>query len=217
MKKYLIRLFIIIAVFQIHPVVAKTIQVESLEYLSTENPPCELSVRFLDSITFDDDFRLYEGLIVKGKITDVKDPKRLKRDAKFSFIPISYINCSGEEFIITNHYRAKYTTQLDKGQLAKSAALGVGGYFVKGLSQGYSLVEGMVKNQEGNRIKSGVVSVYKNSPLSYVEKGEDLVIEPNEVFILNFKLKSDEEIESEYEAKNKPNYEYTIIEDTESE
>ena len=45
----------------------------------------------------------------------------------------------------------------------------------------------MIKNEDGNRIESGVKKVYKDSPLSYVEKGEELNIRPNDKFYLIFK------------------------------
>ena len=126
----------------------------------------------------------------------------MKRNASFSFVPISYRNSSGETIEIRGYYPAKYTTKLNKGQLAKTAALGVGSFFVKGLSLGYSAVEGAIKNEKDNRFKSSVNEVYEDSPFSYVEKGGEIVIKKDQVFYLNFKVK-DEPDEDEL-----PNYEY---------
>lgn len=94
----------------------------------------------------------------------------MKRDATFTFVPLYYTNTVKNVVRINGYFPAKYTTKLDKGELAKSAALGVGSYFVKGLSIGYSAVEGAVKNEDENRIKSGAKAAYESSPFSYVEK-----------------------------------------------
>lgn len=180
-------------------VFAKAIPVEALSDFSTENPPVVYSVKILDNIDLSPTLSLKEGNIVEGKIVDVISPRRLKRNATFTFIPEKFENSAGSLTEIKGYYPAKYTTKLNKGQIAKSAALGVGSYFIKGLSIGYSAVEGAVKNEKDNRFKSTVNSVYENSPLSYVEKGEELVIKKGQFFLLNFKIEDDE---------NLPNYEY---------
>ena len=113
-------------------------------------------------------------------------PKRLKRNAKFSFKPEWYIDTNGSKHNLNETVKATYTTTLNKVQLAKKAVLGVGNHFVKGLSMGVAAVEGVVENEEGNRLKSGAKSVYDASPLSYSEKGKDIVINENEIFYLKF-------------------------------
>ena len=87
---------------------------------------------------------------------------------------------------VSQDITASYTEPIDKGQAAKNAALGVGNYFVKGLSMGVAAVEGAVKNEEDNRLKSSVVSVYEASPLSLANKGEDIEIKQSQVFYLKF-------------------------------
>lgn len=76
---------------------------------------------------------------------------------------------------------------------------------MKGLSIGYSAVEGAIKNEKDNRFKSSVNEVYQDSPLSYVEKGAELIIEKGQVFFLNFKTKDD------VPEEDLPNYEYTEL------
>jgi hypothetical protein len=185
------------------PVWAKTIPVQAMNNLSTENPPSTYSVRILDEITLDKDLVLKVDDIVHGEIVDVKDPKRLKRDATFTFIPKSITSTNGQVVKISNSYLAKYTTQIDKAQLAQTIALGVGSYFVKGLSIGVNAVEGMVKNEQDNRLKSGLVSAYEGSPLSYVQKGQEIEILKEQVFFLNFQVNN--------EMYDEPNYEYTKL------
>ena len=180
------------------PVFAKTVAVEAMSGFTTENPPREMSVKLLEDIVLDDNTTLAADYVIDGKIVDVTDPKRLKRNATFTFVPVSYKDKNG----IKAYCPAKYTTKINKGELAKSVGLGVGSFFVKGLSLGYSAVEGAIKNEQDNRFKSSVTNVYNDSPLSYVEKGEELVIEKEQVFFLNFKLKDD------VEEDDAPNYEY---------
>ena len=62
----------------------------------------------------------------------------------------------------------------------------MGNHFVKGISSGFYAVEGAVKNEEGNRLKSAAENVYENSVFSYAEKGEQLHIAPNTCFGLKF-------------------------------
>ena len=184
------------------PVFAKTVAVEAMSGFTTEDPPREMSVKLLEDIVLDDNTTLAADYVIDGKIVDVTDPKRLKRNATFTFVPVSYKDKNGKVSQIKAYCPAKYTTKINKGELAKSVGLGVGSFFVKGLSLGYSAVEGAIKNEQDNRFKSSVTNVYNDSPLSYVEKGEELVIEKEQVFFLNFKLKDD------VEEDDAPNYEY---------
>ena len=70
---------------------------------------------------------------------------------------------------------------------------------------GYSAVEGAIKNEKDNRFKSSVNAVYEDSPFSYVKKGGEIVIQNQQVFFLNFKVKD------EPDEEDKPNYEYTEL------
>lgn len=204
MKKFCWTIFLLLIILS-QPVLAKPIAVEALSDFTTENPPKEMSIKLLEDIAVDDTLTIKAETIVDGNVVDVTDPKRLKRNASFTFVPTSYKNERGQVVVIKNYYHAKYTTKVNKGQLAKSAALGVGNFFVKGLSIGYSAVEGAIKNEKDNRFKSSVTEVYQDSPLSYVEKGEELVIEKGQLFFLNFRTKDD------VPEEDKPNYEYTEL------
>ena len=204
MKKFCWTIFLFLIMLS-QPVLAKPIAVEALSDFTTENPPKEMSIKLLEDIAVDDTLTIKAETIVDGNVIDVTDPKRLKRNASFTFVPTSYKDERGQVVVIKNYYPAKYTTKVNKGQLAKSAALGVGNFFVKGLSIGYSAVEGAIKNEKDNRFKSSVTEVYQDSPLSYVEKGEELVIEKGQLFFLNFRTKDD------VPEEDKPNYEYTEL------
>ena len=204
MKKILYLLVLIFGLL-CQPVLAKTVAVEALNDFSTENPSARMSVKILEDLAIDDNVVFSEGTVVDGKVVDVTDPKRLKRDATFTFVPLSYVDKNGKTIDVKGYYPAKYTTKLNKGELAKNVGLGVGNFFVKGLSLGYSAVEGAVKNEKDNRFKSSVTEVYKDSPFSYVEKGGEIAIEKHQLFYLNFKSKEDED------NADLPNYEYTPL------
>lgn len=196
MKKFIYTL-IALMFLQISSLAA-TIKVESLSDFSTENPAKSLTVKAVTSLELDD-ISIQPNYILTGNIVDVKPPKRLKRDARFSFELTHYADESGNFYSVKKGIKGKYTNKFDYKHAAKSAALGVGSYFVTGLSSGYYAVEGAVKNEEDNRLKSSVVSVYENSPLSYVEKGEHLNISKNQIFILKFKLKDEEDTDDDYD------------------
>ena len=190
MKKVLFKLFLSIAICSFGVAVyAETMQVMSLSDFTTENPSEYIEVQIYNDIQLDEDLSLRSGYQVKGKVVDVVSPKRLKRDAKFSIIPVSYKDFNGVEHPIEKEHVGKYSPKfdIDKGQLAKDATLAVGNHFVKGLSLGYHAVEGAVKNEEGNRLKSSVVSIYESTPLSYANNGEEIVIKKNDFFSFKFK------------------------------
>lgn len=185
---------------------SKTVEVESLNDFTTANPPASISVKLLEPLELTSEIVLDSGVKVYGSLIDVVSPKRLKRNASFSFKPEYYFTSDGEKHSIDVDVIASYTVPVDKGKLAKNTALGVGNFFVKGLSMGVAAVEGAVKNDEDNRIKSSAVSVYEASPFSYAEKGEDLDIKTSQIFYLKFpnpKKNDDEEIKGQ-------NYTYTI-------
>ena len=141
-----------------NPAFAKTFTVEACSDFSTDDPPEYFTVKVLNEIVFDSKLTVPANALIKGKIENIKNPKRLKRNAVFTFLPVEY-EYNGVTNTIEKAYPAKYTTILNKKDLAKSAVLGVGNHFIKGLSMGVSAIEGAVQNKEGNRFKSSVNEV----------------------------------------------------------
>ena len=149
--------------------------------------------------------------VLHCNVVKITNPKRGKRAASFTVCPVSYTS-EGETKPISGNFYGKYSTNVlskeelknvDAMKVGKKAAISVGNHFVKGIAPAIAMAEGMVKNEEGNRIQSGVKQVYKDSPLSYVEKGKDLVIEPGDSFYLVFKpskSRNSQEIAAEVEA-----------------
>ncbi len=200
MKKIL--LLSVILLISIMPVNAETLQVQALSEFNTENPPASIEVKAVSDMDLDEELLIMDGYILKGNLVDVVSPKRLKRDATFSIVLTEYTDNNGQKHIIPpdgKQFKGKFTTGIDYKHAAKSAALSVGNFFVKGLSLGYAAVEGAVKNEDGNRIKSSAHSVYESTPLSYVEKGEDILIAKDQVFCLKFKVKNPKKDENSEE------------------
>lgn len=210
MKKKLILLSVLLLGLQ--PVMAKNIKVQAMSDFSTANPPETWSLKVVeDVVTKDDSYVIPAGSVINGKITNVTDPKRLKRNATFTFIPVSLYDAGKKQtFHIEQNVQGKYSSMSDvsAGSLAKSGAIFVGNKLVDGVfGPGVAIVEGAVKNEHGNRAKSAAVSLYESTPLSYANKGKEMEIKKDQIFIMNFKTKDDET-----EERNKPNYEYTIEE-----
>ena len=95
MKKKFIYLFMLFGLLS-QPVFARAVSVQAVEDFTTEKPPEVMYVKILEDITLDETLSFKNGEIVEGKIVDVTDPKRLKRNATFSFVPVRYKNLNGE-------------------------------------------------------------------------------------------------------------------------
>lgn len=185
-KKFCLGFLVLLIAGMYDVAMAKTVEVEALEPFTTANPPSSIRIKLLNKLELTNNLTIEPGSEMSGSLVDVESPKRLKRNAKFSFRPNWYIDESGERKIIHESIIASYTTTLDGTQLAKKAVLGVGNHFVKGLTVGVAAVEGAVENETGNRIKSGAKSVYEATPFSYANKGQDIQIDKNQVFYLKF-------------------------------
>ncbi len=185
MKKLSILLLFIF--FAVNPVFAEIMGVQSIGSISTETPKAIFKLKVIKDCTLDG-ISLKEGYILEGKMVSVTKPKRLKKDATFTFGPSDYYDLENNKHHFPKLYIGTYSPKFEinaKG-VAKSAVLSVGNHFVKGISSGFYAVEGAVKNEEGNRLKSAAENVYENSVFSYVEKGEQLHIAPNTCFGLKF-------------------------------
>ena len=172
---------------------AQTVKVTALDTISTVEPASKISVKLDQTLQVTNEQFLSSDVILIGKLTDVKQPSRLKKDAKFSFEAYEYKDLEGQAHKIDPHIVAKYAKPLDKKSLAKNAALSAGGLVVKGFSTEVAAISGAIKNEQGNRLKSSAVSVYENSPLSYFKKGNEIQIEKGQSFFLKFpKIKNDD-------------------------
>ena len=170
------------------------VHVSVMEEFNTINPSQTIDVRAIEYGTLGR-YLIKAGDIIHCNVIKVTNPKRGKRAASFTVIPVS-VTSEGVTTEIKEKLYGKYAERIiskeelkniDAGKVGKKAAITVGNHFIKGVAPVASLAEGMIKNEEGNRLESGVVQVYKDSPLSYVEKGKELELEPGKSFYLIFK------------------------------
>ncbi len=190
------------------PAMAINVKVQAMSDFTTENPPEVWSVKVVDDFSKGNDYYIKAGSIIDGKIVEVTEPKRLKRNATFTFVPVKFYDAAkGQTFEITSNMKGQYSalSGINMASVAKQGAVIIGNKLVDGFfGPGVALVEGAVKNEQGNRAKSAVVSLYESTPLSYANKGKEIEIKKDQIFIMNFK--------SVYEEQNKPNYHYTMEE-----
>lgn len=207
MKKVLLILSVLLLV---NPVLAKTVKVEALSDFSTANPSQTWRLKIVEGFVTDNGITVHQGTVFEGKIVDVTSPKRLKRAAGFTFVPQTYYDPQvGITKDVKRDFQGKYSskTEMTAGNLIKKGAMTAGNMLIGSfVAPAVGLVEGAVKNGEGNRAKSAVVSAYENTPLSYASKGKELEFKKGQVFIMNFKLMTDIEFE-----EDKPNYSYEIV------
>ena len=207
MKKFI---FLLIVLLIINPVLAKSIKVEAMSNFSTLNPPSTWKLKVIEGFVADNGIIVHPNTILEGNIINVSSPKRLKRAASFTFVPQFYYDPQvGYTQDVKRDFQGKYSskTEMTAKNVAKKGALTAGNLLVGSfVAPTVGLVEGAVKNEKGNRAKSAVVSAYENTPLSLANKGKELEFKKGQVFIMNFKLKSEEELE-----ENKPNYSYEVV------
>ena len=194
MKKFL--LTIIFLFFGIcSSYAAEQIKVMALEEFSTKNPKEFISLKVLEENTLLD-YKLDLDSILYCKVVNVVNPKRGKRNASFWVSPVK-ITTGNNVVQINEELYGKYSSfvlskealkNIEPFDVAKKSALTVGNHFVKGISIVYSFFEGVVKNENDNRIKSGFVNAYEESPISLIEDGKDLEINIGDDFYLVFKF-----------------------------
>lgn len=187
MKKILLTIGIL---FCLTPTVyARTLRVESVQNFSTENPSPTYSVRVLDREEFKNGKVLEPGTVISGQVVKVQNAQRGKRNGYFEFLPSS-ATYNGETKTAQNPIviaKVVGYSPMEPKDLALKAVKSAAGFAVKGASQGIAFVEGVAEAQDGNRLKSGIVNVYKDSPLSFIEVGSELNIKDGDILLLKLK------------------------------
>ena len=185
------------------PVCARYIKVEALSDFSTANPPKTWNLKLAETVTFDEQHVIKEGAILEGKITNVKGPARGKRNASFVYVPTALI-MDGQTYPIKRKVSGKYSSlsKVTPGYVAKKGAVYAGNkIFNSTFGPAVALVEGAVKNEEGNVAKSAAVSAFNATPLSYANKGKDLEFHQGQIFTMNFKEEGFDETLEEPDEK----------------
>ncbi len=201
MKKVLILLILLLLPVSVCHA-ATQIKVVALDNFKTDSPTDKLNVRVLENTVLGK-YDIAANSTLHCRVLKIVDPKRGKRNATFYVQPTAYTK---DEITtpIKGDFYGKYSTfvlskeelkEIPPGKVIKKAALSVGDYFVKGLSTGVAFVQGFAKNEKNNRLKSGVVNAYEESPFSYISEGQQLDIKVGDDFYLVFKIKDDDDEE----------------------
>lgn len=182
---------------------AKTYKVISLENFSTLNPSQTYKVQFIENEKLDDGTIYEEGTILSGEVIKINKPTRGKRNAYFEFVPTEVTIGNKTQRIENPQICAKvvgYAPFNTKG-LAEKAAKGSLGLVLKSIigpiatftSGGISFIQGFTADENGNKIKAGLVKAYEDSPLVFFEEGKQLNVSPGDLILLKIKkLKSED-------------------------
>ncbi len=191
MYKYFV-LFLVF-LFYTAPVFAAGVLVQSREPFSTKFPRRYVSFKVLEDYKLKNGISFEYGSVIKGRMLEVKLPKRGKRDAYFVFMPESYTVPSKNltKSLRYKNLEAKLSgyEKLNKVKLIEKTGVYASGVVIPGVSQAYWFSKGVLKPKYGQtRVKSGVNSVYENSPISYIEQGDELVVKEGRFLKMNFYL-----------------------------
>jgi len=190
-KKFLLICILFCFAAAINPASAASVLVQSRERFSTKYPKRSVSVKVIKPAVLKNGIILEKNSIISGKIIEVKEAKRGKRNAYFVFVPVTYTVPSRG---ITKSMRGtNLETKLlgykkaNKKETALKAGVSAGGVVVPGFSQAYWFGRGALKPVKGkNRLSSGVYSMYKNSPFVYIEEGDELVVKQGTYLKMKF-------------------------------
>ena len=211
MKKLLLLIFLLI--LQTPVFASVQMKVKAVESFNTNEPRKSIDVEAIANTKIGE-YEIKENDILHCNVIEVTAPKRGKRDAGMYVQLVKYTS-EGNVVAVKEDVFGKYSkTVLSKEELKKikpakvlkKTALTVGNHFVKGLSTGVAFAKGVIDNENDNRLKSGVVNAYKESPLAYIEKGAELTINPGDEFYFVFNISEPDE----------PNYSYTVDESIKS-
>lgn len=168
---------------------AKTIKVVSLQHFSTKFPLEIYNVETLEKLDLGGGLVLEPGTIVAGKVVKVEKPRRGKRNASFEFTPtlISYkgvIQKIDRPYIVAQiiGYRT-----IDPEDVAIYVAKKATNLIFIGASSCVAFVQGAMEAEEGDRLKSGLLQTYKDTPLSFIDVGSELNIDVGDALKLKIK------------------------------
>ena len=165
------------------------IKVEALEDFNSVIPSENFKAKLYEDAKAKNLF-LIKGDIIFCHLEKTKKPTRAKQDAKIYFKITSYQDKLGLHTLKTP-LNAKYAKKiLSKEELkkippkniAKKVGGTVGDFFTTGVSYGISFVDGIITNNEENRLKSGIKQVYDDSFVSLIEYGNEIVIKKGDIF-----------------------------------
>ena len=189
MKKFIIS---VLCLLMATPSFAKsTVLVQSLNNFSSLRPQYNLSFKVAKTHKFKNGFTLEKGTVINTKVEKITEPKRGKRDVYIVVHPTD-MNIPArhqKRAFKSPHLMAKITPhkKMNKKQAAQKGAVSATGFVIPGFSQAYYFYKGYDNPEKGkSRLASGGRNAYKNSPLSYVEKGKELKIKQGDYLKMKF-------------------------------
>ena len=165
------------------------VKVTALEDFSSIMPSEKFKVEVCEDAEVQDIY-LFKGDILDCELEKIKDPTRAKRDAKIFFKINTYEDAKGIHDI-NPPLIAKYAKRVISKEeikkippknIIKRVGGAVGDCFATGVSYGISFIDGVVTNNEENRLKSGIKQVYDDSFVSLIEYGEQVNIIKGDIF-----------------------------------
>ena len=186
------KLFIILFLFLTIPVFALNVLVESFDNIennSTQN--MYFNARVLERAEFKSGLILNVGDVIEGIVTKSVEAKRGKRSG-YAIIHLQNIHANGKSILVDDNnieakiiYHSKEDWKLKSANAGLHAGLTIGSFYLPGLSQLFYFSKGLIMPYENKtRFKSALASVYEHSPISYIEKGQDINTETGEYLIL---------------------------------
>lgn len=168
-----------------------TVVVQSLNSFSSMKPQYNLSFRVAETHKFKSGFTLQKGTVINAKVEKITEPKRGKRDVYIVVHPTNFnIPANKQKRVFKNvHLMAKVTPhkKMNKKAAAQKGAVSATGIVIPGFSQAYYFYKGYDNPEKGkSRAASGGRNAYRNSPLVYVEKGNELKIRQGDYLKLKF-------------------------------
>ena len=197
MKRCWIIIVLVLFGFFPMPVKAEKMLVNVMNDFSSQNPPKEYSIILSEAIQLKEAQIIEKGSIIKGEISRVVAPRRLKQDAYFIFVADTFTVPSDYNKVIKienkmeskiKHYEKIVIP--DKTEMAKKAGMTVAGALVKGLDLGISFAEGVTTpDVDETRVHSGCRHIVENSPLKYCLKGNETRFKSGTVALFYFDKK----------------------------
>lgn len=188
MKKFLIVIaFIFLSIFS--KVQAQTIKVAALEDFTTATPTATFKIKTLEPKQISNSLYLPEDTVISGIVIRVYEPQRGKRTSSFEFLPTSMI-CNDKDIEINNSKLFAKIVEykpIDKKDMAIKVGVNVANFLLKGIIDAAEFVQGVAQNKYDGRIKSGILNVYSNSFLTYIEVGHELNINKGDTILLKIK------------------------------
>ncbi len=192
MKKMIFALIIIliIPIFAVAEVIPRKVLAVTpfdLSYKTIHNGSV-LELIAIENSNISEGITINAGEKFSVKIVKYVKPKRGKRDGYYK---IEYLH--NDNNVVGS---MRVSTPKDLEGTVKSVGVSVVGHVLKvpGFSQAVAISKGLIKpDGDKSRLASAGENLYQSTPLKYVEKGKDFVIEKDGVVVLKLRVNNLEE------------------------